>query len=220
MYAGALLYGASLFGFVLTPPGGAPPPQLSPTPQLVLDLEGLEEPESSDEADLAEAIAERRQMADIHRAFGIATWASMAVTAVLGFLQLYDEYGLWEDAANTPCARNDAILGFCGDEVPWPHAIAAGTTAALYTTTFILSFTMPDPLDQASANTPESERLRIHKTLRWFHLAGVVVLAALGGITANIDADYEVRRGLAWAHFGTAVATFGTLTAAGALMVF
>ena len=60
MYAGALLYGASLFGFVLTPPGGAPPPQLSPTPQLVLDLEGLEEPESSDEADLAEAIAEDR----------------------------------------------------------------------------------------------------------------------------------------------------------------
>lgn len=218
MYAGALLYGASLFGFVLTPPGGAAPPQLTPTPQLLLEVE--QPPEDEDTADLSEAIAQRREIADIHMAFGIATWASMAITAVLGFLQLYDEYGLWEDEASTPCAQGDAIFGFCGGEVPWPHAIAAGTTVALYSVTFTLSFLMPDPLDQASADTPESERLRIHKTLRWFHLAGVAILGVLGGITANIDADYETRRGLAWAHFGAAAATFGTLTAAGALMVF
>lgn len=225
---GALVLATPLFGFSLTPPGvGAAPIHPTPAPDLLLDVDteldaaAGDDTSDDDEAGLADAIRRRREIADIHMAFGIATWVSMAVTAVFGVLQLYDEYGFVEDEGNTPCARGDAIFGWCGErEFPWAHAIAAGTTTVLYGATFTLSFVMPDPLDVESSDTELGEDLRIHEALRWAHLAGVVVLATLGAVSANIEADYEVRRGLAWAHAGTAVATFGTLTAAGAIMIF
>ncbi len=190
------------------------------TPDEPRDRIAFQEAPSRHNEALAAALLVRETLTPVHVALGIATWAAMAATAILGVIQLYDEYGFFEGPASTPCARHDAVLGFCGDDVPWPHLIAASTTTALYTATFVLSFYMPDPFQIARQPTAEGERLRIHEALRWAHLAGMIALVTLGAITASADLDYEARRALAWAHTATAIATFGTLTAAGAIVLF
>ena len=222
LLATALVLATPLFGFSLSPPPGGSPPHPTPAPRLLLELDDAPAGATEeDQAGLAEAIRRRRELADYHRAFGIATWASMAVTAVLGVIQLYDEYGFLDGEGTTPCDRGGAVFGWCGErQFPWAHAIAGGVTTTLYSATFVLSLSMPDPLDVASSDTELGEDLRIHRALRWVHLAGMVVLLTLGAVSANIEADYEVRRGLAWAHASTAVVTFGTMTAAGAIMLF
>lgn len=196
------------------------PDSQRPALELTLAQSSAQSPADEADASVAEALAERRRVARIHRAFGAATWLSMATTAVLGFIQLWDEYGLARSASNTPCAQGDAVMGFCGDDTPWPHAIAGLTTTALYATTFTLSLFMPDPLDFGEGDGKHARRVQMHKKLRWVHLAGMLATITLGAITANVDASYETRRALAWTHFGAAFTTFTALSVAGALMVF
>lgn len=163
--------------------------------------------------DLGARLRARQEMATIHRAFGIATWASMAATAVLGWIQFGNEYGFHGSENETACANGTAIMqDFCTG-VPWPHAIAGFATAALYFTTAGLSLAMPAPLEP----TPD---LELHKTLRWIHLATMLATAVFGVVTANIDADFQTRQALAVVHQGLGVATFGLLTAAAAVIVF
>ncbi len=173
--------------------------------------EASSSPTSSDA--LAQQLRARQEIATIHRAFGIATWASMAVTAVLGWIQFADEYGFHSNENETACANGNAVMqDFCTG-VPWPHAIAGGTTAALYFTTAGLSLAMPAPLEP-------SADLEIHKTLRWIHLATMIATAVFGAVTANIETDFGTRQALAIVHQGLAVTTFGLLTAAAAVIVF
>ncbi len=194
---------------------GAPATLAAVTPSLREDPP----PPSWRSQQIAGAILLRETVRPFHIAFGIATWAAMAATTVLGAIQLYDRFGFWSSASDTPCARHDSVMGFCGSETPWPHLIAGVTTAVLYTTTFSLSFLMPDPLHVAREDSPRGERVRVHRTLRWVHLAGMVLLTALGAIGAS-GLDYDSRRALAWAHSVTALATFGVLTADAALILF
>lgn len=166
---------------------------------------------SSDE--LARQLSARQDFAAIHRAFGIATWASMAVTAVFGWIQFADEYGFHGSENETACSNGTAVFqDFCTG-VPWAHAIGGFTTAALYFTTAGLSLAMPAPLE----STPD---LEIHKTLRWIHLATMLATAVFGVVTANVDADFGTRQALALVHQGLGVTTFGLLTAAAAVIVF
>jgi len=162
---------------------------------------------------LGEALRARRSMSEVHEGFAIASWAAMAITAVLGGIQLYDEYGFTAPYNDTPCVRGDAVFGFCGRTIPWPHAIAAGTTAALFATAFALGYAIPDPLDIASSSSPEGERLRAHRALGWIALVGVAAQAILGAIIANADLDYRTSQSLAWVHMGVGLSTFGVMTA-------
>lgn len=170
-------------------------------------------PASSDPAELGRQLRARQEIATIHRAFGIATWASMAVTAVLGWIQFADEYGFHGNPNDTACANGTAVLQEFCTGVPWPHAIAGFTTAALYFTTAGLSLAMPAPLEP-------SADLELHKTLRWVHLATMLATAVFGVVTANLDVDFGTRQALAIVHQGLGVATFGLLTAAAAVIVF
>ena len=169
---------------------------------------------STGDADLlAQQLQARQDFAAIHRAFGVATWLSMAVTAVFGWIQFADEYGFHDDQADTACANQTAVFqDFCTG-VPWVHAIAGFTTAALYFTTAGLSLAMPAPLEA-------SEDVEIHKTLRWFHLATMLATAVFGVVTANVEADFQTRQALSLVHQGLGVTTFGLLTAAAAVGVF
>jgi len=171
-------------------------------------------------------VRERAQLAKIHRAFGIATWAAMGVTLVLGSVQYHNLYGSFAGQSSNPCVEGRAIFGqdqCFGD--PWPHLAGALVTAALYTTTFSLSMLMPDPDNAAEGDTDFAKRLRLHKALRWVHLAGMVAQFALGVVIANGDAfgldranDYTALQALSTVHLTLGTITWGALTWSGALM--
>ncbi len=174
---------------------------------------------------LAAAIRERQELATVNRAFGIATWGTMLVTVVLGFIQYYNLYGFFGGLEDTPCVAGGAVFGQdqCWGQ-PWAHRIAALTTTALYTTTFVLSLAMPDPLDADSG--PGGEDLRIHEALRWVHLGGMVAQVLLGlAVGQNWfgferSNDFGAMQALATVHQVVGLTTFGVLTAAGLIMLF
>ncbi|MFW6087628.1 MAG: hypothetical protein ACODAG_10525, partial [Myxococcota bacterium] len=178
--------------------------------------------------DLGTQLRQRQKMATIHRAFGIATWSAMTLTTVLGFIQYHNLYGFFAGRDDNPCVRGEAIFGQgqCSG-TPWPHLGAALATTALYTTTFTLSYFMPDPLDVAEQDNEAGRKLRTHKILRWVHFAGMAAQAALGVVVANGERfgldrtnDYGALQGLSTVHMLTGLVTYGALTWAGAIMVF
>lgn len=174
---------------------------------------------------MAAQLRQRQQMGTIHRAFGIATWAAMLVTVGLGAIQYYNLYGFGGSISDNPCVNGDAVFG--QDQcfgTPWAHRIAALTTTALYATTFALSFVMPDPLG-ASEGAAGAD-LELHKTLRWVHLGGMVAQILLGFMVGQnwfgLDRanHFGELQAIATVHQVVGLATFGVLTAAGAIMVF
>lgn len=174
---------------------------------------------------MAAQLAQRAQIRDIHRAFGIATWISLAGTLVLGGIQLHDDYGPFASGpATTPCAQGGAVLpDFCFEAPPVPHLTSAIVTSLLYYTTFTLSFFMPDPLGVADSPGWAGERLRIHKLLRWFHLATMVITTVFGAVTANIAPtpdNFDERQALAITHFALGTTTFALLSAAALVILF
>ena len=211
--------------------GEAPPePEAEPTAlPTVEEAEAADPTLASDEpapaGDMAAQLAQRSQIRDVHRAFGIATWISMAGTLIIGGIQISDEYGPFASGpGETPCAQGTSIFptDFCYD-APVPHLVSAALTSALYYTTFALSFFMPDPLGSADSPGWGGERLRIHKTLRWLHFAGMVITSVFGAVTANLPStpeNFADRQALAITHFGLGLTTYGLLTAAAAVMVF
>jgi hypothetical protein len=241
----ALALATPIFGFSLTPPNVGPlafPGGLSSAPVFAqVDEAADEAEEASDEddatprrrqpsrngSDLGAQLRQRNDIATVHRAFGIATWGSMLVTVILGFIQYYNLYGFFGSREDTPCVSGNAVFG--QDQcwgTPWAHRIAAIATTALYGTTFILSFTMPDPLDAAEGNSGLAPDLRLHKDLRWAHLGGMIVQVLLGlAVGQNwfgLDRanDFEAQRALATVHQLVGWTTFGLLTAAGLIMLF
>lgn len=200
----------------------------APSPEEVAEAA---EPDPTPSAPAANAtagqLAQRAQIRDIHRAFGIATWISLAGTLVFGGIQLRDEYGPFaSDQSQTPCNQNDAAFGgttFCYQEVPVPHLVSALVSSVLYYTTFTLSFFMPDPLGFADSPGWAGERLRVHKILRWFHFAGMVITSLFGAITANLDptsVQFAERQALAITHFALGATTFALLSAAAMVILF
>lgn len=213
--------------------------------------EGAPDPDEADEADAAPSetaelpavqaeddgptemeqyasqLRERQELGSIHRALGIATWASMLITNVLGAIQFHNLYGGGGGLEDTPCVQGNAVFGQeqCWGTA-WPHRIAAIATTALYTTTFAFSLFMPDPDNAAEGDSAFAQNLRIHKALRWVHLVGMVAQVFLGIASASnlfgLDRanDFEAQQALAGVHMGVGLATFAALTAAGALMVF
>lgn len=170
------------------------------------------------------ALRERAEIAKLHRAFGIATWATMAATLVLGGIQYYNLYGGSRDS--NPCVRGDAVFGQgqCSGE-PWPHLVGAIATTALYTTTLSLSFLMPDPGGAAEGDSEFAQKLRLHKALRWVHFAGMLAQLILGPIITHAESlgldrtnDYGTLQALSATHMALGIVTFGALTWSGTLM--
>jgi hypothetical protein len=185
------------------------------------------EPDAS-QSEYIQQIKTRNQIAGIHRILGLSTWGAMTVTALVGFLDYYNHYGLGAGIGDNPCVKGTAAFGDefgCGG-LRTLKSIAAYTTTALYASTFTLSLLMPDPDDLASGKGEFASTLRMHKLLRWVHFGGMIAQIALGVLIAGrgnaLDRanDYGTMQALATTHLALGLVTYGALTWAGALMTF
>lgn len=183
--------------------------------------------ERGGERSFAEVAAEgerQRRLRNIHRAFGITTWALMTATITLGAIQFADIYGAG-DIADTRCAQGDPLLGSTACDVPWPHIIAVSLTTASYFTTFGLSFALRSSVGPNDTGG-RALRVRMHRALRWVHFAGMAAQIVGGVIFANLDSlgvsrdeNYDTLRGLNIYHLAVGGLTWVALTWAGALLV-
>lgn len=239
-----LLLATPVFGFSLQAPTDGLQPQLvlaagstgstRISPMLAAALAADEATAGSDKAPVPdseriyrEETKERNKLAKQHRLLGLSTWGAMTVTVALGAIQYYNLYGFGAGVGSNPCVKGDAIFGQgqCYG-TPWPHAIAAGVTTALYTTTFTISLLMPDPDDLANGKGEFADTLRLHKLLRWVHFGGMVAQILLGTVigtdVAGLDRanDYGTLQALATVHLAAGLITYGAMTWAGALMTF
>ena len=224
----ALLLATPIFGSSLSPPTVGAPGQSAPVAQARLSMASGElstTPEAADEGDRSEGRHDR--MRGLHRGFGIATWAAMTATVLLGAFQYSDEYGLFAPHGDTPCARGEAVFGQWQCETPVLHLSLAALTAALYATTFTLSyFARPASASEPDASSAYGSRLRTHRLLRWVHLAGMVgqvvggvVVANLGAMGVDPEDNHRVFQGIATWHLAVGLVTWAALTWAGALMI-
>jgi hypothetical protein len=172
-------------------------------------------------------IKRRNSIASIHRTFGITTWAAMTATVALGIIDYYNLYGFGAGIGDNPCVKGTAIGGDGGCSAFRPlKSIAAYTTTALYATTFTLSLMMPDPDNLSEGKGEFASTLRLHKTLRWVHFAGMIAQILIGPVIAlglgGLDRanHYSTLQALATVHMGLGLVTWGALTWAGALMAF
>lgn len=176
----------------------------------------------------AEQVKTRSSLSDIHRVMGIATWGAMTGTLVLGTIQYYNLYGFGAGIGSNPCVEGTAVFGQdqCSG-TPWLHLGGGLLTAGLYSTTFALSLAMPDPNNLAEGKGAFADKLRLHKTLRWVHFAGMIAQMGLGFLIANSEVigldranDYGALQALSTVHLGIGLVTWGAMTWAGALFTF
>lgn len=195
---------------------------------LPLQAEGATPEISDEDRRYAEAVRQRAEWGQIHRALGIATWASMTLTVALGFIQYYNLYGIGAGQNENPCASGNAVFG--QDQcwgVPWPHMASAAVTTGLYGVTlgFSIGLLLNDPNDVLNGRGQYSERMRIHSVLALIHLAGMLAQTFIGVGVANNwfgdrTNDYNTLRDWAAVHQVVGWTTWGALGAAGALMLF
>ena len=191
------------------------------------EAEGASADDDAEQAEYIAQVKRRNSLTKLHRPLGLATWAAMTATIVLGAIQYYNLYGFFAGRGDNPCVQGDAIFGQdqCSG-APWPHRIGWITTSALYTATFTVSLMMPDPDDLANTKGEFGDTLRMHKLLRWVHFGGMLAQLALGVIISQgafgLDRanDYDSLQALATVHLASGFITYGALTWAGALMTF
>lgn len=180
---------------------------------------------SEEDRRFLEEVRLRRDLGGVHRILGISTFISMTFTAIFGFIQYYDLYGIQAARADAPCTTGTAVFQeFCAGD-SWPHRISVIGTSALYTATFALSLAMPDPNHVSEGTGQFAERIRAHQILRWIHLVGMVAQTVMGlgvangwfGDRAN---DYETLQIVAGVHQAIGWTTWFTVGLAGAIMLF
>jgi hypothetical protein len=165
-------------------------------------------------------IQHRQQMVSLHRPLGIATFATLTVTEVLGLFAAINQRTLFGPGECR--AGGSPIFGFefgCNG-LSALHGVFAFATVTLYGTTGIYALSMPDPERAAEGNSRGATRLRIHKVLAWVHAIGMVAMPVLGFLSANPNAfgiqdvrgDYAA--GFRSAHEVLGFVTWGALGAA------
>ncbi len=175
-------------------------------------------------------LRKRAKIAKIHRTLGIATWALTGVAVVAGTIQYRNLYGvpLSTKLEDTPCVKGNAFpdQDQCSG-TPWFHAITGFSAGALYFSTMSLAILMPDPDNASKGDSQFSKTLRMHKLLRWVHLAGMVSQMVIGTMIANpgltgLDRanDYDTLKMLSGVHLATGFITLGALSYAGTIMLF
>lgn len=233
----ALLLATPIFGFSLHAPVLEAQVDLAAKTVIVdVGLSAKAEEDKEDGGDKLSAddqykrdLKLRNDIAGVHRIFGISTWVAMTLTLIAGGIDYHNLYGFGADIGDNPCVTGDAVFGDefgCRGGIRTIKSGLAYITGALYTTTFVLSLMMPDPDDLASGKGEFASTLRLHKTLRWVHFAGMLVQIALGVVIAGrvggLDRanDYGAMQALSTVHLGVGLVTWGAMTWAGALMTF
>ncbi|MEZ4390818.1 MAG: hypothetical protein R3A48_06945 [Polyangiales bacterium] len=133
-----------------------------------------------------EVLRRRRSATSLHRAFALATWASMLATEVFGTLEALNA-DTW--FARGPCASGrgeEAILGSYGcSGVRGMHMTFTLLTTGLYATTGVLAATAPDPERVSEGDDRRARNLRVHRALTWVHAAGMILLPILSVLASN-----------------------------------
>ena len=170
-------------------------------------------------------VMQRREIGQIHRALGIATWIAMTGNLIIGMMQYSDRYGFGAGQEGNPCTTgHGVILNECSG-TPWAHVISATVTSVLYGGTFLLSLIMPDPNQASEGNGAFAEHLRIHEVLRWIHSIGMLAQIVIGAMLSNgVFGDransYGTMEAVAAVHQTIGWVTWGALTGAAAVMLF
>jgi hypothetical protein len=168
--------------------------------------------ESDGEPDL-ELLRQRARLTRVHRSLGIATWASLGVTTVLGTMLAINQ-PTW--FGNGLCNNTDgyAVLGDFGcGPLPFFHEASAFITLSLYATTGGFALAMPDPEHASVGTDGRAVRLRWHKAMAWIHVIGMVVEPLLG-IASLLSIPSDAQLALRTIHLGVGYVTFAALTTA------
>lgn len=182
-------------------PGAGPAPTLEPKPLPPLDFLLLDEAPTEKPRDAAfeAAVARRRKLLSVHQAAGVASWALMGTTVVVGQLNYRDLYG---GGGFTEKYRN-------------PHRALAGATAATFAFTGILALSAPEPY----AKKMRLDTAAVHKVSMAVTTLGLVSQIALG-IWARSAPTAADQRDLIRAHQVLGYATFGAMTIGAVTLVF
>lgn len=184
-------------------PARAPPaPAAAPAPAPSLDFDLLGEarrPGPAPSPELQRMVDRRRTMLSLHQGLGIATWASVAATAIVGQLDFDDRFRGGGDT---------------GRYHRWHRGLAAGS-GALFLATGLLAVLAPEPY-------PKKLRLdtaTLHKAAMGVAAAGMVAQVVLG-LAARSRAGSLSERRLAEAHQVVGYTTLGAVTAGGLVLLF
>lgn len=172
---------------------------------------------AGDDAD--KEIQRRAKFKNLHFAFALTTWASLAATNVIGTIRYANVIGFGDPL----CAEGSTpILGRawgCGDGLKYQHLVSASFTTMSYITARTFAALMPDPYDAASGSSERARKLVTHRALSWVHLAGMIAMPILGFATAGTT-DPDAKAALATSHLVVGYTTLAAVSAAGAIMVF
>jgi len=224
-----------VFGLALAPPSlTALPQSVAPAAQIEASASvGGSAPEASgptlSQDQYVTQLKKRAKYAKIHRTLGIATWAATGIATIGGTIQYRNLYGVpfTTKLGDTPCVKGNAWPNQdqCSG-TPWFHAITGFAAGGLYFSTLTLAILMPDPDDAAKGDSKFAKTLTMHKTLRWVHLAGMLIQMGLGIAIANpgisgLDRanDYDTLKLLSGVHLVSGYVTLGALSYAGTIML-
>ena len=226
----ALMLATPVFGFALTPPVYAAP-SLSHT--TTMQIAEASEPtqdavEEATDEQLARRLATRRAMAEWMTGLGIASLGALVTTHVLGAVHFHDHFGFSGSYQDTPCSRGVAVMQEYCEGTFWPYTIASASSAALYVSTAMLGWFMPDPLAASEQPNARGERIRAHRAMRWVTSGLLIANALLGAFISLSDEwfgmdprnDFEALQALSATRLGLGIASIGSLTAQGAIMLF
>lgn len=179
-------------------PAGERRPDLTPHPPD-LDFDLLGEPAQRARPGLQRALERRRRMLTLHTAVGLATWAGLAATTVVGQLDFDDRFRGGGDT---------------GRHHAWHQGLAYGTSA-LFLSTALLGVLAPKPLEEPL----RLDTALLHKIAMGAATAGMVTQIVLG-ITARRRAGSLSERDLAAVHQGVGYATLGAMTVGVTVLLF
>lgn len=183
-------------------PDLSPPPPAAPAPAAPgLDFDLLEPaPAPAPDPAFERRVARRRTMLQLHQGLGLATFASMAATSVVGQLHFDDRFRGGGDTGKYRSA----------------HKTLAVTTATLFAGAGLLALIAPEPYAKREA---QLDTATLHKVAMGVAAAGLVAQVVLG-TSARGQAGSTRERDLAAAHQLVGYATLGAMTVGTVVLLF
>jgi len=231
-----------------TPMGDPQPVQrpttIEPEPEAVQSAEASPAPEASEasaapseatepategaaaeeEEPSIDLIRQRERMTRMHRALGISTVVSLALTEVAGtFLAINRPtlFGPGACAGGAMGGSGNCVFGQFGEGgLGVVHEASAFVTVAFYASTGIYALSMPDPEHASAGNDARSGRLRWHRRMAWVHFIGMVLQPLLGivslhpelvGVPNTGTSIADAQAALRTVHLGVGYVTLAAL---------
>jgi hypothetical protein len=195
-----------LAGLAKALPSDAPvakkPAPAKPPSAQDLNFNLLEEPvkePNPTHADVAQAVAKRRQMLQLHQVLGLTTLGFLAATDIVGQLNLDDKYGGGGDTSHYELL----------------HVGLATATLGLFATVGILGLFAPTPYEK----TFHWDTATFHKAFMLLATAGMVTQVILGILMATEQGNVNQRDFATW-HQVTGYTTFGAMAVGASVLAF